>query len=118
MKCKNCRFSRYNAERGIYFCSNYPEIDLDDDCRFLDKLHMINCSNCKFKESEIAPHCTKFNVIVHDNDGCTFGHRVVSNEEKFEEVFGIEFHEFVVGLKREDQLTWGISEYKEPPCEG
>ncbi len=79
---------------------------------------MINCRNCIYRESDYNPHCTKFKIFLDlNNDGCTFGHRVVSNEEKFEEVFGITFHEFIVGLKHEDQLTWGISEYKEPPCE-
>ena len=79
---------------------------------------MTECWYCKYCESEYVPYCTKHKIHVHaEYDGCTFGTEKMTNETKFEKTFGISFHEFIVGLKREDQLTWGISEYKEPPCE-
>ena len=118
MKCKDCLWHRtYDNVTRCVRKMPVKKVNLGDDCRFLDKLPMIKCSNCKFKESEIVPHCTKLNVIVHDNDGCTFGIEKITNGEKFEKIFGISCHEFLTSNKRVDQLEWSIQEYKEPPCE-
>ena len=55
---------------------------------------MINCRNCKYRESDYNPHCTKFKIFLDlNNDGCTFGAKKTTNEEKFEIIeFGVSLH--------------------------
>ena len=105
----------------IFECKEPQVVKVGDP---VDIRPVIRCEQCKFRKEDIPNSPTGYlcsNVFsgfpVTPNDGCTFGRRAVSNEEKFEEVFNIAFREFVADLKREDQLLWGISEYKEASCE-
>ena len=78
---------------------------------------IITCDKCQYLSYQHI--CNDRDRFVRDpvESACTFGKKRMTNEEKFEEIFGITFHWFVADLKREDQFQWGKTEYQEDPCE-